>query len=203
MPCVAAGLCRLRLDRWQRDEVAQMVRERLLVGSGSQPPRIALYNGRGDLAGWVRVVAVHTGLNHVRDTRRETAVGEQALIAASTQPATDVELSRLKQLYRTEFSEAFCHALASLTTRQRNLLRQHFLDGVTLDRLAVLYRVHRATAARWLAAARAELLARTQQDLMRRLRIEETEVRSIIRLVHSQLEVSLHQFLARPSVETP
>jgi hypothetical protein len=50
--------------------------------------------------------------------------------------------------------------------RARNLLRQHVLDGLTIDELARLYRAHRATCARWLADARSELALHTRRHLV-------------------------------------
>jgi len=49
--------------------------------------------------------------------------------------------------------------------------------------------VHRATIARWIAAAKQSVLDRTRKRLMHDLRISADEVDSLIRLVHSRIDV--------------
>ena len=71
----------------------------------------------------------------------------------------DLELDFLKQRYQQDFKEAFILALRGLTVRERNLLRQRFIYGLSLDELGALYRVNRATTARWVVQAREEVLA--------------------------------------------
>lgn len=50
-----------------------------------------------------------------------------------------------------------------------------------------MYRVHRATVARWIAAARQGVLDRTRRRLMHDLRLAAGEVYSLIRLVQSRI----------------
>src|SRR5262249_41683920 len=76
-----------------------------------------------------------------------------------------------KRVYRREFELAFREAVQSLSDRERILVRQHFLDGVSVNDLGRLYRVHRATAGRWLERARDALLAATRARLMARLAV--------------------------------
>jgi RNA polymerase sigma-70 factor (ECF subfamily) len=108
----------------------------------------------------------------------------------------DPEVAYLKRLYREEFKRAFHAAVDALDARDRLLLRQHALDGLSIDQLATLNGVHRATVARWVAAAREALLAATQQQMVRRLRLSRSELASVMRLIRSQLdEVTLPQAL--------
>ncbi len=88
-------------------------------------------------------------------------------------------------------------ALGDLSHRQRNVLRQHTVFGVTIDGLAVMYRVHRATAARWLDGAREALLAGTRRELMARLHLSPGTLDSIMRLIESQIEISVRRLLRR------
>jgi RNA polymerase sigma-70 factor (ECF subfamily) len=101
----------------------------------------------------------------------------------------------LKQKYREAFRQSFVEAVAALPPRERNLLRQNVIDGLSIDDLGKLYGAHRATAARWLAEARKELLAGTRVRLVERVGIPEDECDSIMRLVHSQLDVTLRRLL--------
>ncbi len=71
------------------------------------------------------------------------------------------------------------------------MLRGHFVGGLTIDDLAGRYGVHRATAARWIAAARDRLLVATRRAAAARLESTDAEVDSLMHLVASQLEFSL------------
>ena len=107
----------------------------------------------------------------------------------------DPELSYIKEVYRAQFKEAFQFALDSLSDREKNLLRQNVVDGLSIDDLAGLYRAHRATVARWLSAAREALLRRTRRQFMQYARIDGDECDSIMRLVHSQLDGTIRRRL--------
>jgi RNA polymerase sigma-70 factor (ECF subfamily) len=178
------------------DDVRQTLREELLVGSEGRPPKIADYTGRGPLGGWVRVVAVRRALNLRRGGQRASAHEGEELPFEVASNAPDPELDYLKALYRTEFREAFVGALARLGRPERNALRFHHLDGLTLEETAILSRVSRATVARWLAEAREQILRDTLRLLRERLGLDEASMKSVLRLVQSQLDVSIHRYLA-------
>lgn len=181
------------LDTTAVDEVRQLVREILLVGDDGVPG-IARYAGRGQLRSWVRSVAVRQAARRFRG-RTEIPVDADALDGLPDL-AGDAVLAHWKQRYAAEFRVAFDEAVAALDERERNLLRQHHIDGLTVDALSALYRVHRATAARWVGAARAALLAGIRVRLLQRLKVSEPELDSILRQVRSQIDVSLR--LMRP-----
>ena len=69
------------------------------------------------------------------------------------------------------------------------------IDELSIDKLGALYRVHRATAARWVASARRALVDATRDQMITRLGVDSVELDSIIRLVRSQLEISIHEQL--------
>ncbi len=71
------------------------------------------------------------------------------------------------------------------------MLRLYFLDGLSIDRIAAVYAVHRATAARWVARGREALLRGTQEVLGQRFRLDQAEVESLVGIVRSQLDVTL------------
>jgi RNA polymerase sigma-70 factor (ECF subfamily) len=122
---------------------------------------------------------------------REIPTEAAELADRMRQPSVDPRLDDLRRRYRGDFAAAFRAALAALPVRERNLLRQHHMDGLTIDQLAGLYRVHRATAARWVARARTTLSGETRRRLMERLGVATQDADSIIRLVRSQLDLSL------------
>jgi RNA polymerase sigma-70 factor (ECF subfamily) len=192
LPAMDAALGKRSLAHL-RDEVKQRVRTKLLVGDGAGgAPRIAEYAGRGDLASWLQAVAVRIALNMVRDDRRDVELVDDDAAAA---PASgdSPELRLIKERGGAALVEAFTEAFAGLTARQRNLLRQHFLDGLGIDELGTAYRVHRATAARWLAKARATLVGRTRRLLADRLQLRAGELDSFGRYIDSQVELVLRK----------
>jgi RNA polymerase sigma-70 factor, ECF subfamily len=183
-----------QVDSADPDDVLQRVREQLFVRADPEP-LIARYAGRGSLRGWVRSIAVRTALKQLQRNARTIPVDDQVFLefaAGADEPA----LEPFKQRYRDELRAAFHAAVAELTVRQRNLLRQYYLDGLTIDDLGAFYRVHRATAARWLTELREALLAGVVRALESALALDGDELRSMIRLVSSQLELSLERVLA-------
>jgi RNA polymerase sigma-70 factor (ECF subfamily) len=182
----------------ERADLGQVVRQRLLVApADGDTPRIAAYSARGPLAAWVRVVATREAARMLGRARREVADNDE--LAGLLADGDDPEIGYLKRLYRGEFKRAFQAAIEALTDRQRLLLRQHVLDGLSIDQLAALYGAHRSTTARWLEAARDAVLAGTQRELVQRLQLSRGELASVMRLIHSQLDVSLSRVLLGPA----
>lgn len=173
-----------------RDDVLQRVRELLLV---SDAPMIATYGGRGSLRGWIRSIVLRTAMKQARGIRPVSLDEHDFLELAAS--ADEPELEPFKQRYRDEFRAAFRTAVAALSVRHRNILRQYFLDRMTVDELGVLYRVHRATAARWVHEVRAELIAGVRAALATSIG-GDIGLGSMIDLVASQLELSLERLTA-------
>ncbi|MEZ4401279.1 MAG: sigma-70 family RNA polymerase sigma factor [Kofleriaceae bacterium] len=189
---VPAGLAHMRLDRALLDDVLQEVRTKLVVADGDGPPRIVGYAGLGKLRGLCQVMATRAALDRLRRAGRDRPDAALATMAA---PGDDPELAYLKAHYRDAFKAAFARAAAELDARDRNLLRLHHLGGVTLDQLAAMYGVHRATAVRWLADVRKRLLAGTRAGLRAALAVEPDELDSIMGLIGSRLEASVRRLL--------
>jgi RNA polymerase sigma-70 factor, ECF subfamily len=185
---VGSFLTSMRPDAAFVDECRQVLREKLFAGA---TPKIAEYTGRGSLLGWLRVATVRTALN-LRRRRTEILDGGAA---PAPMLSTEPELEYLKDRYRDAFKAAIEGSFAVLSSEQRNLLRLHFLDGMTLHQLATLFGVHRATVARWIAQARAGVLDGTRLHLQRQLALETAEVDSMLRLLDSRLEISMRQLL--------
>jgi RNA polymerase sigma-70 factor, ECF subfamily len=176
------------------DEALQAVRERLFLASAQGPPKIASYMGTGPLAGWVRAVAVRVGLNLRRGGAPQVPLDERVAAGLALE-APGPEFSLLVQQSREAFEQSFREALRGLEDRELNVLRLHYAGGLTLERLAELYGVHRATVARWLAHARAQVFEQTKQGLKERLRVDSGEFERVLELVRSQLELSLSKAL--------
>lgn len=170
-------------------EVKHDVRFRVLVGDRGRA-EIVNFCGRGDLRGWLSVIATRQALQRQLRARREVSMDDDELMQRIVAP-DDPELDYVKRVYREEFKGAFEGVLRALPDREQTLLRLHYVDGLTLDELASLYRVHRATAARLLSRARALVLDGTRERLMSRLEVSSNDLDSILRMIWSKIEVSL------------
>ena len=183
------ALSKIGIERDVIAEVKQEIRYRVLVG-GDGHAEIVDFSGRGDLRHWIRVMATRQAMRRQGRARREMATEDDELWQhlASLEPP---ELDHMKESYRQEFKRAFESALRALPHRERTLLRQHHLDGATLDELARLYRVHRATVARMLGRARELVLAATRNHLASQLGVPSQDIDSILRMIWSRIEISL------------
>jgi RNA polymerase sigma-70 factor (ECF subfamily) len=169
------------------EDVRQRLRERLYLHDS---PSLAGYAGHGDLGGWLRATALHMLINVATREARERPTGE-AFFDAIVDVGVDAEAAYLKEACRDEFEQAFTAALERLAARDRVLLRYAFADGQSVDAIGAIFRVHRATAARWVARARDELVQGTRTELMKRLRIEAGEAESIVRAALSRMGTTL------------
>jgi RNA polymerase sigma-70 factor (ECF subfamily) len=193
MPAVRQSVGRIDANRSFVDEVSQRVREKLLVGDGTAPPAIVQYRGTGPLARWVRVVASRIALDLKRADGKLEGESEEAL--AQMPAAGDPELEMMWRTCADEYKAALAEAFASLSRRERNLLRQRYLDDLNIEALGRLYRVNPSTTFRWLKQIEERLAVATRTALMTKLAISESQVHSMERLVASQLQLSLPRML--------
>jgi RNA polymerase sigma-70 factor, ECF subfamily len=177
---------RLGGDSAAADEIAQRMAEKLWLGrtSGGEPV-LATYTGEAPLSAWLRVIAYREGVELLR--ARE--IPDDAIVdrvVATTEP----ELAMLRTAYLIAFKRCFKAAFAELSMHDRDLIRRHHLDGLSLDELAKLYGSHRATVARWLAKVRERLVTETRAALRNELSAN-TDLDDVLALIASKLEASL------------
>jgi RNA polymerase sigma-70 factor (ECF subfamily) len=189
-PDIDAALRRLGLPSAEADDVRQAVLGKLLV-AGSE--KLRSYGGRGALGGWVRAVTVRQAISMGR--RRAPLDRAQGEIPTQLPGLLDPEHDYLKARYGGELRRALREAVERLPAEDRNLLRFRFVDGLTLDELARVFDVHRATVARHLAKARADVRKATLRALRAELRLDGAEADSLVRMVRSQLDLSLSGLL--------
>jgi RNA polymerase sigma-70 factor (ECF subfamily) len=175
------------------DEVRQALRAKLLAGGGGAAG-LSAYSGRGALGGWVRVAALRVALNLKRGERRVTTL-EAAASSAEQALGANPELRHLRDRYREPFLEALRQAVGNLADHDRALLRLYHGEGLALDALAGLYRVHPSTISRRLAAARERIAAETLRRLREATGASDSDAGSIAALVLSQVDASLLRLL--------
>ena len=108
----------------------------------------------------------------------------------------DPELVAAKLEHQEAFRQALSECLKELGPREKTLLRMNFNDHMNIDEIGVVYRVHRATVARWLAAIRSQVFECVCQRLSLKLRSSPSEVASLVRLVRSDIDLSIRRLLA-------
>jgi len=147
---------------------------------------------------WVRSVAVRTCLNELRKGKREVLVDDDHLIAQHAISQDDPEVEYMKRTYANEFRAAFGEALGQLGPREQTLLRYHHVDGLNIDEIGAIYRVHRVTAFRWIEKAKEQLVKQTLDTLRARLKLPASELDSVLRMIRSQIHLSLVRHLGGP-----
>jgi RNA polymerase sigma-70 factor (ECF subfamily) len=171
------------------DDVRQALRERLLVGA---PARIAMYSGSGPLHGWVRVAGTRLALNTLRAAKRRADLHPDAT------PERDLERDLVNGHYSAEVEVSFRKAFARLPEEYRELLRLHYLDGWTQERIAEQHRLDRSTLSRRLSAARRFLLSAARGELQRLVPAMTTASRdSLLMALRSQIDLNLESMLQR------
>ena len=215
----AAGLAQAlaRFERQYEEDIAKLVRRfsrpdlpaedlrqlllrKLFVREAPDaPPRIACYTGQGFLQNWLRVTAARTFIDalRAREAMPESPT-EDDLLERMLLPGANPELELARRQGAACFKAAVAEAVAALERSQRLLLKQHLVARLSIDQLAALHAVHRATAARRVAAARAALVKHARAALMRRLRVDEAQLDSLIGLLESKLDGSLERLLDVP-----
>ena len=196
---VDIALAKMRVGPPRSHDIKQLVRQRLFVGANGQDGKIADYAGRGDLRRWVRAVAVRTCLNELRRGKLEVLTGDDQLIAQHAMSGDDPEVEYMKRTYASEFRAAFAQALAALGAREQTLLRYHHVDGLNIDEIGAVYRVHRVTAFRWLEKSKEQLVKATLEVLRAKLRVSPGELESVLRMIRSQIHLSLVRQLGGPA----
>jgi RNA polymerase sigma-70 factor (ECF subfamily) len=172
------------------DEARARVRMQLLVGDAG----LAGYSGRGPLRAWLQVTLGREAARLAQRGQREATTDPVELVDL---PAAhdDPELEHLKRRYGDDFRASFQEALAGLGERTVQILRWSYVEGLSIDEIGVLLRVHRSSAHRYLAAARQQLVDATRDAMQARLRINTGELKSVLRVIESQVHVSVIRLL--------
>ena len=179
------AISRVRSEHDFRDEALQVFRERMLVGP---PPRVLSYRGRGQLQAWVRVAAQRVALDLCR-ARKLPSLTELELNDSLASAPVGPELNLLRERYLPELRECLRRAVSSLSPQERNVLRMHVIGQCSIDDIGRAYRVHRATAARWLERIRTGIHERVRARMGTRL--SPSEFDSLARELGAELTLGL------------
>jgi RNA polymerase sigma-70 factor (ECF subfamily) len=169
------------------DDVRQELRLKLLTGP---EPKLRSYVGAGGLADWLRVAALRAAINLKRSDR---------LVATEQLPVesmlSDADAVPIKEWYRADFQRALEAGFQRLSARDRTLLRLHFVDGLNIERVGVMYGVHRATVARWLVGIKQRLFEQAKAELVDRHGLDTRDVKSLYRLLEREVHITISRIL--------
>jgi RNA polymerase sigma-70 factor, ECF subfamily len=184
-------VARFHLSHDLVDELRQRVRIHLLADG---QPRIRSYRGHGPLSAWLRTCAVRAAIDMPELALAHERLGQDAwAIAVGFDPGLDKLLD--DDRHRARLTAALEEALAALEPRDKTLMRMYFVDGMGIDDMSLIFHVHRATAARWLVAARKRVLEHFQRLLVTELGTRPSELHTLVRLLRSQIRVSVQRIL--------
>jgi len=190
---VPGYVARFRLAPHLLDEVRQRVRVKQLCG---ERPGIGRYRGSGPLGAWVRATAVRVALDVV-------AQAGQPLAADLDQNVGDVwkafdgspEAQLLKETCREKLTAVLRDSLVALEPRDKTLLRLHVIDGLSIDVIGRIYRIHRATVARRLAAIRARVFSDLRGRAALAWDATSADLRSMMRIMGDEIRLSIGTLL--------
>ncbi len=192
---VDRALKRMGLSPELRDEVRQAVRTKLFLTKTGRVSQIHKYSGRGRLGGWLRAVVVRTAIDILRKEKSDEIPVDHAILETLAEADVDPDIRTYKRDHRELANQAFEEGFAKLSTRDRHLLRQHYLHHVNIDQLGTMYNVHRATVFRWIARARASVFSDAREAIARSLGQSKTDAGDLLRILESQIDVSIERLL--------
>jgi RNA polymerase sigma-70 factor, ECF subfamily len=105
------------------------------------------------------------------------------------------ELSLIRERLREPFQRALQESFADLAPRSRDILRMHYIEGMSFEEIGSVYDVHRATVARWLVGIRSAVVRGMSRRLWAGAEPSSSDLRSLIRALWNELDISLGQFL--------
>ena len=158
-------------DALDRTQGAREIADSLyaeLYGIGPAEERrskLALYSGRGSLAGWLRMVLSQSFVNQIRAGKRLVSIEEEeeehgTQFAAAAPESVAPADPRLK--------EAVDQVLGELSAEERFLLSSYFLDGRRLAEIGRTLGVHESTISRKMEKLLGEVRKRLRKALERR-----------------------------------
>lgn len=184
----ATGVAR-KYAQVEASELAQAMRERLLVGEGVA--RLRAWLGRGALHAWLRAVATRLALDlmpHEKQQELDDAAWDR-VVGQLTSNATP-ELAMLERDRRVELKAAVGEALRRLPRREKVVLRLHVFQSLSTEQLGRVFHVAPSTVRRWIQGARSTVLETVHALLSRQSKWSRSQIDSALAQL-STLELSL------------
>jgi len=193
----ALQVCR---NSTEGEDLAQELVVNLLPAPGREA-KLASYNGRGSLAGWLRVAVAHAAIDRFRRSRRQVSLDEleeqNRERPAHFQRASENGVEeRLDSHWGPVLSKLLCEELQRLQPRDRLLLSLYYVQGVPLREIGRQFGVHEATASRWLEHLRRGIRKRVEREIKRHHGLGSRDLQSLWRWVSEEEGLALEKLLA-------
>jgi RNA polymerase sigma-70 factor len=180
LPELIRFLSRLNYSTAQIEQIKAHLLERLFVGHADKEPLIEQYIGRCTLSEWLCVIACRAARRFELHAREQQG-GEES----------KEKQDLLKQVFKEPLLVALKEAFQSLSYRQRAILQYHYLDQLTVDQIAQIYKVERVSVSLWLSEARSKVRACLRRYFVEQFDLSPVESDRLIRLFNDQPRVSL------------
>ena len=101
----------------------------------------------------------------------------------------------IRAFYRDRLNEVLEQSFAALKPREKDVLRLHVVEQANIDVLGRTYRVHRATAARWLVTIRERIFKDLCARAFREWGASTSELRGLLAALRDDLDFSAPRVL--------
>jgi len=160
------------------EDLAQEITVKMLKENN----RLAGYNGRGSLSGWLRAAVAHAAIDRFRRSRKQVSIEDLSQDGASTDltdPGKSDENEALDARWGPVISSAASESISSLASRDRLVLGLYYLRGVPLKAIGRQFGLHEATVSRWLDGLRKNIRKKVEVDLRKKHGLRAGEIRSL------------------------
>ena len=168
------------------------------TGSSEGEKKIGQYSGIGSLEGWIKVVIARQSIDRIRAQKRQVPIDDLEVEPPSLDQSARTDsriLEHDKQRALQMVSSGLTEALRHLEPQQKIILQLYYLQQVTLKEIGAFLKVHESTASRTIDRLKTQLLAAVSDHLQEKFKIKKREVRHLIGLARSRIELDLKQIL--------
>jgi RNA polymerase sigma-70 factor (ECF subfamily) len=165
------------------EELLARARAKLLIGEITTEAGLLQYAGRGPLGGFVRSTVLRLAI----DVRRRQPPSTDEIERLAETVASDPAIELVKKQYGALVKDVLRSAWKTLSADARLLISYQVFDGLSVDEIGRLLKVHRSTAARRCVIARERLLVELRRQLAAQLDAGTNTVDSIVRAVMTSL----------------
>jgi RNA polymerase sigma-70 factor (ECF subfamily) len=176
------------------EDVAQEIVASLIADK----TKIAAYDGRGSLAGWLRVAVSHAAIDRFRRKRREVSLDEPdgpSRDEPSAAPLSNQGEEALDSPWGSVLAKMLEAEIRNLPARDRLILSLYYIENVPLKIIGRQFGVHEATASRWLDKLRRGVRKSVERELRGKHGFRPGELNSLWQWVAEHEEFSLKEVL--------
>jgi RNA polymerase sigma-70 factor len=176
------------------EDVAQEIVASLIADK----TKIATYDGRGSLAGWLRVAVSHAAIDRFRRKRREVSLDEPdgpSRDEPSAAPLSNQGEEALDSPWGSVLAKMLEAEIRNLPARDRLILSLYYIENVPLKIIGRQFGVHEATASRWLDKLRRGVRKSVERELRGKYGIRPGELNSLWQWVAEHEKFSLKEVL--------